>query len=90
MCGLERGPRERSRSEISWGSEEQQRERAMSFLVKQKTRRKRYNACDELAEKEGFELAVQALLRFWVCEAADAPVGHPTGRAVCEAEQAHP
>ena len=43
-----------------------------------------------LAEKEGFELAVQALLRFWVCEAADAPVGHPTGRAVCEAEQAHP
>ena len=41
---------------IRFGSEEQQNERGMRFLCgAQKSRRKRYDACDELAVVIGFE-----------------------------------
>ena len=45
---------------VAVGSEEQQKERAMSFARNEKARRKRYDACDELVRLEGFEPAT-----FW-------------------------
>ena len=50
---VKRGPRESAR-QLSWGKEEQRNERTPAFCKKRRS--KRYGACSDVAQREGFEL----------------------------------
>ena len=55
--GTDRGPRTIQAKRIARGKEEQRNEREMTFDAKQKSRRKRYAACDDVVPVAGVEPA---------------------------------